>query len=261
MDKWFEEASEIATWAARTTHRKYNTYFDIEDVKNEMIVWMLNHEKKIQSWLETDDEERKALEKIMEKPIHVGQDGVDAQHAVSSIFNNESLEDELKKLADVEGPDADARQTIINWMKGNGMKIVAGEIEAKLQQGGEAQTPPAPPAPTDGPGNIELVYCRWVNSSKMGFTPLGLTALGQAENKQDAKNKVVAALAAQSIMDPVMNKPAPQGPITRVSYRKTKNGNFCSIIKCYAKGYPMDLKIKDVAELLNVSETTIRRWL
>ena len=96
---------------------------------------------------ETDDQERKALEKIMEKPIHVGQDGVDAQHAVSNIFNNESLEDELKKLADVEGPDADARQTIINWMKGNGMKIVAGEIEAKLQQGGEAQTPPAPPAP------------------------------------------------------------------------------------------------------------------
>ena len=93
-----------------------------------------------------------------------------------------------------------------------------------------SKKPAEPPAPTDGPGNIELVYCRWVNSSKMGFTPLGLTALGQAENKQDAKNKVVAALAAQSIMDPVMNKPAPQGPITRVSYRKTKNGNFVHIV-------------------------------
>ena len=55
MDKWFEEASEIATWAARTTHRKYNTYFDIEDVKNEMIVWMLNHQQKIRSWIDVED--------------------------------------------------------------------------------------------------------------------------------------------------------------------------------------------------------------
>ena len=70
MDKWFEEASDIATWAARTTHRKYKTYFDIEDVKNEMVVWMLNHTKKIQGWLESEDpEEHKAGVKKLGKSL------------------------------------------------------------------------------------------------------------------------------------------------------------------------------------------------
>ena len=102
---------------------------------------------------ESDDEEREALEKLMATPIQVGQDGLDAQHAMSRIFREESLEEKLKELADVQGPDADARQTILDWMKGNGMKIVAGEIEAKLQQGAEAQTPPTttPPAPETQP--------------------------------------------------------------------------------------------------------------
>jgi len=55
MSDWFDDASEIATWAARVTHRKYHTYFDASDVKNELIVWILKHEKKIRSWLDTDD--------------------------------------------------------------------------------------------------------------------------------------------------------------------------------------------------------------
>lgn len=102
---------------------------------------------------ETDDQEREALDKLMAKPLKTGQDAIDAQHALEPIFNNdESLNSELTKLASIEGPDADARQTVLNWMKQNGMKIVATEIEQKLQQANSAQTPPAPPTPpTPGP--------------------------------------------------------------------------------------------------------------
>ena len=97
---------------------------------------------------ESDDEERHALETLMSKPLHAGQDGVDAHHAISRVFDAESLQAELTKLARVQGPDADARQTVLDWMKGNGMSIVAGEIQAKLQQQSAAQTRPAPqPAP------------------------------------------------------------------------------------------------------------------
>lgn len=106
---------------------------------------------------ETDDDERRALEKLMSKPIQVGQDGIDATHALEQIFNDDSLNSDLTELAGVQGPDADARQTVLDWMKKNGMSIVAGEIESKLQQGAEAQTPPAPeqpPAPATQPTGV-----------------------------------------------------------------------------------------------------------
>ena len=88
---------------------------------------------------ESEDEERLALDKIMEKPLAVGQDGVDAQHAIAELFDDDSLQSELTKLANQYGPDADARQTILDWMKQNGMSIVASEVEEKLA----AQTAPA----------------------------------------------------------------------------------------------------------------------
>jgi hypothetical protein len=41
-------------------------------------------------------------------------------------------------------------------MKGNGMSIVAGEIQSKLQQNSAAQTPPVPaqPAPAPQPAQV-----------------------------------------------------------------------------------------------------------
>ncbi len=105
---------------------------------------------------ESDDEERQALETLMSKPLHAGQDGVDAHHAISRVFDAESLQAELTKLARVQGPDSDARQTVLDWMKGNGMSIVAGEIQSKLQQNSAAQTPPVPaqPAPAPQPAQV-----------------------------------------------------------------------------------------------------------
>lgn len=61
MDKWLEEASQIATWSARTVHKKYHTYFDMNDVKQEMLTWVLKHEKKVRSWIEAEDEEERKI--------------------------------------------------------------------------------------------------------------------------------------------------------------------------------------------------------
>ncbi len=95
---------------------------------------------------ESDDQERQVLEKLMSKPLQVGQDGLDAQHAIEPLFSDESLVDELTKLARANGPDTDARQTVLDWMKQNGMSIVAGEMEEKLAQQNPASPPPPAPA-------------------------------------------------------------------------------------------------------------------
>jgi RNA polymerase sigma factor (sigma-70 family) len=51
---WLDEAQEIAHTVARQVHRKYHTYFDANDVKNELIVWVLRRETKVKEWLEHD---------------------------------------------------------------------------------------------------------------------------------------------------------------------------------------------------------------
>ena len=82
----------------------------------------------------------------MSKPLSAGQDGVDAQHALSPLFSDPTLQSELTKFAGIQGPDADCRQVVLSWMKQNGMSIVAGKIEQLL-----AQQTPAQPEPTQAP--------------------------------------------------------------------------------------------------------------
>jgi hypothetical protein len=97
---------------------------------------------------ETQDQEYAELEKIMATALRVGQDGVDARHALIRLFNDDGLDQELTKFSQEQGPDADARQLVLSWMKQNGMKIVASRIEAKLAQ---AQAPAQPTPGTQSP--------------------------------------------------------------------------------------------------------------
>jgi hypothetical protein len=99
---------------------------------------------------ESDDEEYAALSEIMSKPINAGQDGLDASQAIARIFSEESLEEKLVDLGRTAGPDADARQTILDWMRANGMTIVADKIQAEIAPENTAPTAgtaPAEPAP------------------------------------------------------------------------------------------------------------------
>jgi len=59
MSHWFEEAQEIAHQSARTIHKKYHTYFDVDDVRQELLLWCFKRKDKIEQWLDhdVDDEE------------------------------------------------------------------------------------------------------------------------------------------------------------------------------------------------------------
>ena len=103
---------------------------------------------------ENDDQRVDALKEILAAPLIVGQDGIDAYQALSSIFDDESLDQRLTQLAATEGPEVDARQTVLDWMRENGMGYIADDIEEDLQAASApqaAQQQPTPPAPGAAP--------------------------------------------------------------------------------------------------------------
>jgi RNA polymerase sigma factor (sigma-70 family) len=71
-DDWLIEANEIATTVARQVHRKYQVYFDMSDVQQELVLWCLNHERKVKEWLNPAQEtpERKIGIKQLAKSLN-----------------------------------------------------------------------------------------------------------------------------------------------------------------------------------------------
>ena len=49
---WFDESHQIAATVARKVHRKYHTYFEVEDVTQELTVWILRRQDKVKEWLD-----------------------------------------------------------------------------------------------------------------------------------------------------------------------------------------------------------------
>lgn len=47
---------DVAAQVAKNVHKKYHTYFDVSDVRQELIVWALKREDKINEWLEHEPE-------------------------------------------------------------------------------------------------------------------------------------------------------------------------------------------------------------
>lgn len=62
---------DVAAQVARNVHKKYHTYFDISDVRQELIVWSLKREDKIEEWLgfEPDSEEYKHGIRMLAKAL------------------------------------------------------------------------------------------------------------------------------------------------------------------------------------------------
>ena len=52
MSVKFEDLHEIAIVVARKVHRRYHTYFDVQDVVQELTVWILRRQDKIAEWLD-----------------------------------------------------------------------------------------------------------------------------------------------------------------------------------------------------------------
>jgi len=56
---WLEEAGDIASQVSRIVHRKYHTYFDVADVRQELMLWIVRRENKVKQWLDhTSNEEQ-----------------------------------------------------------------------------------------------------------------------------------------------------------------------------------------------------------
>jgi RNA polymerase sigma factor (sigma-70 family) len=54
---WLEEAKDVAAVVARSVHRKYLTYFDVDDLRQDLLVWVLRREEKVIEWLVHEDKE------------------------------------------------------------------------------------------------------------------------------------------------------------------------------------------------------------
>jgi RNA polymerase sigma factor (sigma-70 family) len=67
MSVTFEELHEIAVVVARKVHRRYHTYFDMQDVVQELSVWILRRQDKIAEWLDHEvgtDEYKMGVKKL-----------------------------------------------------------------------------------------------------------------------------------------------------------------------------------------------------
>ena len=47
MSDWLEEATDVASQVARVVHRKYSVYFDVADVRQELLAWVWRRESKV----------------------------------------------------------------------------------------------------------------------------------------------------------------------------------------------------------------------
>ena len=77
----------------------------------------------------------------MSQPLEVGQDGINAQGALSDIIGDDDLFDDLKNISSAEGPEADARPTILNWLNQN-----MPELAARYSTNAVTPTTPEQPA-------------------------------------------------------------------------------------------------------------------
>jgi hypothetical protein len=104
---------------------------------------------------DSDDMSEGELERLFQKPIAAGMDGVDGIAVINGIpdLGSEDLQNSIKKLSQVQGPDADIRNTIIGWLMSNGERALAQGLLAMMQQqnANTQPTAPQPPAPPPQP--------------------------------------------------------------------------------------------------------------
>ena len=51
---WLDEATDVASQVARVVHRKYSVYFDVSDLRQELLVWVWRRQDKVKGWLDHD---------------------------------------------------------------------------------------------------------------------------------------------------------------------------------------------------------------
>jgi hypothetical protein len=102
------------------------------------------------------DAETLDLDQIMATPLEVGQDGLNAQGALEGIVGDDELFDNFKNLSDAEGAEADARPTILNWLKSNMPELFA-KYNTNAQRPVSPEQPEQPNQTTGASGMDEPV--------------------------------------------------------------------------------------------------------
>ena len=97
---------------------------------------------------DTDDRNENDLLRVMQRPISVGVDAVDARALLSNMgFEGaEDLFDDLAEIARVQGPDMDIRGEVAQWLASNGEQALSNQIMQILQQQ-NTNTQPVPQQP------------------------------------------------------------------------------------------------------------------
>ena len=153
--------------------------------------------------LPESDEDVEKFKRIFAKPIQFGPEGNDATSAMYDIFGDDELFDNLYELAEVKGPEADARPTIVKWFTKVHKDIVTGnasvsrDIEESMAKifeylktwKPEAEEPADAEAPAEEPAES-------VNVSSMGND---IAKYAQAEIKKSAENIAKAMPKAKSV--------------------------------------------------------------
>lgn len=115
--------------------------------------------KEFMSWAENiaevnwgndaDDKNEDDLLDLMQQPLLVGVDAIDAKSLLARIgFDGaDDLFNELEQISNIQGPDTDIRIAVVQWLSSNGEDSLANQISQILQQQ-NTNTQPIPQQPT-----------------------------------------------------------------------------------------------------------------
>ena len=86
--------------------------------------------------LPNDPEESKAMDELMSNPITFEDDAINVIGLLRGfeIFKDQALFDKLRDVASAEGPESDARPTIIQWLRDNGYAELADKYDSQYTQ-------------------------------------------------------------------------------------------------------------------------------
>lgn len=79
------------------------------------------------------DQDKQQLRDIMQKPVEAGVDGNNASNLFYDLIGSDSLFDEFYEISQSEdGPAADVRPLVVEWLKNHGFHDMATEFEQQL---------------------------------------------------------------------------------------------------------------------------------
>lgn len=84
--------------------------------------------------LPNDEDDTKALDELMTQTIELGTNATNAKAAILDIIGDDDLSDKLEDVASAEGDEADARPTIIQWLRDNGYAELADKYDSQYTQ-------------------------------------------------------------------------------------------------------------------------------